>query len=813
MNIDSKRITRPKHKLISALAGTGIVIILLFASHFTPQPVNEPAAVHEKLGSLTLPFIVNQGQVDPSVAFYAPTFAGTLFVTHQGELVYSLPGKRGDGRKSTRKAGQSVPGWTLVETLIDAQIQPVAEQPATAQVSYFLGDDPKRWQSALPTYATISLGEVWPGIELSLKAHGNNVEKIFVVNPGADINDIRLRLDGVSALTTSNNGAIKAATDYGEIRFSAPVAWQEVAAQRMPVRVAYALNDQEYGFTLGEHDPALPVMIDPLLQSTYLGGTDSDTARDLAIHATSGDIYVVGDTQSIDFPGTTGGAQESVSVGWYTFVARISADLTALHQATYLGGSGGDLGYGIALHPTSNQVYVSGGTTSIDFPATSGGAQPASGGSDDAFVARLNANLTTLYQATYLGGDGTEKPWGLGIHPASGEIYVVGETLSDRFPGTAGGAQPIKDGGRDAFIAYLSADLQNLQQSTYLGANGRDIGYDITFHRTSGEVYVTGFTGSGTSVDAFPGTTGGAQDTPGGDYDAFVSRLRSDLQELYQSTYLEGSRGDIAHSVAIDPSSGNVYVTGQTRSHDFPATSGGAQEAHGGGLAGFEDVFVASLNSDLTTLNQSTYLGGNNNDVSVGIAVHPSSGEIYVAGTTLTQDFPGTTGGTQPTSAGLYDAFVARFSADLQTLNQSTYVGGSANDFTHGFFLHPSGDAYVAGETASSGDFPAVSGGAQPVYGGGGGDAFVSRLDASLTSGALTNSCNGQNETISAPLTYDYDYYCSVPGKITSGGTMGNGVSVTSGYQVIYSASSIELIPKFSVEKGGMLRLGNDISP
>jgi hypothetical protein len=197
-----------------------------------------------------------------------------------------------------------------------------------------------------------------------------------------------------------------------------------------------------------------------LNQATYLGGSGSDQADGLVIHPTSGEVYVAGTTASTDFPGTTGGALIANSGKLDVFVARLNTALSRLDQSTYLGGSGIDQAHAVSFDPSSSEVYIAGSTLSPNFPGTAGGAQEANSGDRDVFVARLNTALTTLNQATYLGGSFRDVAYGLAIHPTTREVYVAGETESTNFPGTAGGAQAANGGGlTDAFVARLSADL------------------------------------------------------------------------------------------------------------------------------------------------------------------------------------------------------------------------------------------------------------------------------------------------------------------------------------------------------------------
>jgi hypothetical protein len=706
--------------------------------------------VRERIGGVRIPFMANRGQTDPAVAYYAPTFAGTVYVTKKGEIVYSLPAPVKDTKDSfgsaataCRKAAGA--GWTLTETPVGGRTRVTAELRAVAQVNYFIGNDPGRWRSGIDTYEGVGLGEVWPGVFLSLRAHGDNVEKLFTVRPGAEPSRIRMRIAGAESLRVNEAGALVAATSLGEVTFTPPVAYQEQEGVRRAATVAYRAQGREYGFSLSGYDPALPVVIDPLLQATYLGGSFEDGASALAIHPTTGEVFVAGTTDSTNFPGTTGGAQAGhaadVGVGADAFVARLNATLTTLSQATYLGGSGSDAGADLAIHPTSGEVFVTGDTTSTDFPGTAGGAQAAFGGGVfDAFVARLNATLTTLSQATYLGGSGDEFGVALAIHANSGEVFVAGATASTNFPGTTGGAQATFGGGSswgDAFVARLNATLTTLSQATYLGGSGDDQGGPLAIHPTSGEVFVDGFT---FSTD-FPGTAGGAQAghaADGGRPDAFVARLNATLTTLSQATYLGGSGADSGEALAIHPASGEVFVTGDTQSTDFPGTTGGAQPANGGGPGpiGPRDAFVARLNAALTTLSQATYLGGSGADSGFALAIHPTSGEVFVTGYTTSTDFPGTAGGAQPANGGgfLNDAFVARLNATLTTLSQATYLGGSGDESGGALAIHPtSGEVFVAGYTSST-NFPGTAGGAQPANGGGG-DAFVARLTADLAGG------------------------------------------------------------------------------
>ncbi|MFO1322864.1 MAG: hypothetical protein U1F15_02265 [Burkholderiales bacterium] len=632
------------------------------------------------------------------MAFIAPLANATLFVTRDGRLVYSFG------------------GWALVETPRRAHALPRGACAGATRASRFLGDDPARWQPDVATYDRVTLGEAWPGITVDLAARGRTVEKIFTVAPGADARRIGLRVDGADRLARGAGGELVARTRGGAVRFSAPVAWQEIAGERRAVDVRYTIAGSSYGFALGPHDRAHPVVIDPLLQATYAGGSGSDVAYAVAVNA-GGDVFVAGSTGSFNFPGTNGGAQPGAGGGGDAFVAKFTRDLTAIVQVTYVGGSGSDFAQALAFDD-AGAVVVAGSTNSLNFPGTAGGAQETAGGGGDAFVARFTTDLRTLLQATYVGGSGFDQGFAV-ASGADGSVYVAGGTASSNFPATTGGAQAVRGGSGDAFCARLSRDLKVLMQATYLGGSSSETAFAVAQH-ADGAVYVAGNTVSAN----FPGTADGAQPAPGGGGDAFVAKLDRNLVTLTRATYVGGASADLAYALALAPD-GTVLIAGDTASANFPATAGGAQPARGGA----NDAFVAKLDHDLKRLLQATYVGGSADDLANALAID-AAGAVYVAGNTRSTAFPGTAGGAQADPGGNGDAFVARLDATLTMLAQASYLGGSNLDQALALALDARGKVYVAGGTASL-DFPATAGGPQPQAGGNG-DAFVAVLTASL---------------------------------------------------------------------------------
>jgi hypothetical protein len=708
---------------IALAAALLLVVCALLVQPYGARAASEPApmpkeALHHAGLRAAHPFVANGGQWDARAAFGLPTFAGALFVTRDGELIYSLPAPdagpdRADRAASARHA--PVPGWVLVERFVDAigrvrMRTPQSGEPAAARVQFV--STATGGSRALDTYETLVMPATFDGIDVTLRARGDNVEKIFTVRPYADPTAIRVRLDGATGVALAADGALVVKTGHGDVTFTAPVAFQyDAIGTRHAVEVAYALDVERatYGFRLGSYDRGRPLVIDPLLKSTYAGASGSNAARAVAVHPATGDVYIAGATTvgTASFPGTTGGAQPSYGGGsGDAYIARYNATLTTLIQATYLGGGADDGIAAIAIHPQNGDIYVTGQTAAspLGFPGVAGGAQPNHGGSVDAFVARLTPSLTTLVRATYVGGTGDEFGQALAIHPATGDVYVGGFTNTTmNFPGAGGGAVGPSTGG-DVFVSLLNANLTTLVQSTYFGGSDFDTLAALAIHPRNGDVYIAGQTastdlplGAATGRPAAQGMIGGADD-------GYIARFTPDLATLVRATYLGGAAFDNVGALLLHPASGEVIAVGGTESDvpAFAATAGGART----NLAGQRDAFASRLDESLGVVIQSTYLGTLGFDYATAVALHPVTGEIYVAGMTTGNDasLPGVAGGAQPMpGGGNSDGFISRFSPSLRQLRQSTFVGGAQYDVLNGLAIHPlSGEILVAGGSATN---------------------------------------------------------------------------------------------------------------
>jgi len=642
-------------------------------------------------GRLPLYFIENRGQTDERVRYLVQQGGATIFFTPE-EMVMA--------------AG----GTVLRLRFLDAnpKVQVVGTKAETARVNYFIGNDPEKWRTNIPTYGEIIYRDLYPGVDLVYAGRAGELKYSLVVRPGADVGRIRLAYEGIDGLRIAEDGDLAIPTAAGELRDKNPYAYQEVGGRRVEVEAAFVLHDAyTCGFAVDGYDPRYPLVIDPTLDySTYLGGSDVDIGYGIAVDS-AGKAYVTGGTESTDFP-TQSPLQPSNSGVRDVFVSVLNPTGSGLVYSTYLGGSRYDIGYGIAVD-SAGKAYVTGETSSTDFPTQSPLQSAYGGGANDAFVAVLNPSGSGLVYSTYLGGSGSDYGRGIAVDGA-GNAYVTGWTSSTDFP-TQSPLQSANAGARDVFVSVFNSSGSTLVYSTYLGGSSIDRGEGIAVD-SGGNAYVTGYT---ESTD-FP-TQSPLQSANAGSDDAFVSVFNASGSTLVYSTYLGGSSGDIGYGIAVD-GTGKAYVTGYTWSTDFP-TQSPLQSAN----AGAYDVFVSVFNSSGSTLVYSTYLGGSSGDIGHGIAVD-GTGNAYVTGYTYSTDFP-TQSPLQPANAGAYDVFVSVFNSSGSGLVYSTYLGGSDDDYSMGIAVDDTGKAYMTGYTWST-DFPTQSP-LQSAYGGVG-DAFVAKI-------------------------------------------------------------------------------------
>lgn len=341
-----------------------------------------------------------------------------------------------------------------------------------------------------------------------------------------------------------------------------------------------------------------------LVYSTYLGGEGQDGAYyvDAIALDQTGKAYISGFTDSVDFP-TTAGAWDITFNGPYydAFVTKLNASGSALVYSTYLGGTSDDDATGIAVDG-AGRAYVTGYTSSLDFPTTSGAYQPANNGSYDAFVTKLNSTGTGLVYSSYLGGTADDIGSSVAVDWA-GRAHVAGQTASLDFDTTAGAFDNTFNGGSpfegDVFVTKFNSSGSGLVYSTYLGGTVDEISLNVAVD-SGGQAYVTGFTNSPdypTTSNVYDTTFNGAG-PPWFYGDVFVTKLNSQGSDLAYSSYVGGLFDDVGSGINLD-GNGKVYLTGSTNSLDYPTTPGAFDVVYNG--AGppwfYGDAFVTKLDT------------------------------------------------------------------------------------------------------------------------------------------------------------------------------------------------------------------------
>lgn len=458
-------------------------------------------------------------------------------------------------------------------------------------------------------------------------------------------------------------------------------AWSVVLDESGNPLVTGQAFSSNFPSTAGAYDPShngdydafvakLSASGSDLLWCTFLGGSSTDAGISVALDA-FGNPVVCGHTYFTDasiFP-TTPGAYDTSHNGWEDgFVAKLSASGSTLIWSTFLGGSGYDYAWSLALDTSDNPV-VSGWTSSSDFPATSQAYDTSYAGAEDVFVTKLSASGSTMLWSTFLGGSDYDDGFSL-VLDASDNPVITGLTGSYDFPATAEAHDTSYGGNYDAFVTKLAASGSTLLWSTFLGADDNfDCARSVVVDASDNPIV------TGTSFSpSFP-TTPGAYDTShNGASDVFVAKFSTSAGALIWSTFLGGSGYDEGCSIVLDPSDKPV-VTGFTGSYDFPMRPGAYDTSYNGGDY---DVYVAELSASGNTLLWSTFLGGSGSDQGYSLVLD-ASGDPVIAGQTSSGDFPTTPTAydTSYNDNGYLDAFVAK----LSLLDESAVRGpGESTD-------------------------------------------------------------------------------------------------------------------------------------
>jgi Beta-propeller repeat/Cep192 domain 4/HYDIN/CFA65/VesB-like, Ig-like domain len=721
--------------------------------HAAPASAGRFARAVKAYYRLPLVFEANRVHESARSAFVARGKSYSIFLTRDGA---ALRFRNVEGRKAARtghSAAVSDAGALrlhLVGAERSASITGVQELPGKA--NYFIGRDRSKWRRNVPLYGKVRVAGVYPGIDLAYYGNQGKLECDFVVAPGADPAAIRFDVTSTphssargkkTLLHIAPNGDLVVDTRAGELRFRKPVVYQQndqmpgggvpqqgkgdhsSVANRKFLDGGFALlTNNEVAFKVSGYNRSKPLIIDPVLSySSYLGGNDLDQVNAVAVDE-SGMAYVAGWTVSTDFPAQGSPYQSScdncdpAANYWDAFVAKFDptqSGAASLVYSTYLGGDDQDSANGIAVDSAGN-AYITGVTYSFNFPLSLSGYSSVYAGAGDAFISKIGPAGSTLPYSSDFGGPQLDQ--GLAIALGGPDTpYITGSTCSAGLA-PSGAFQTTAGGCPSAFLAVFdtaASGSASLVYATYLaGSSGTQQGNAIAVD-SHGNALVAGQT---TSYN-FPVTLGAYDTSCGTDghcesglyADAFVAEVTPNLSlsppsaQLVYSTFLGGGGVDSANAIAVD-GAGDAYVTGYTKSADFPTTSGAFQVSQPGGSG--THAFLSKLIPDATLspassqLVYSTYLGGSSYDTANAIAVD-SAGQAYVAGYTSSGDFPLANPIQNQCNGcpGAVDGFVTKFNASGSALIFSTFLNGSQEDQATGIAVDSSDNADVGGFTYS----------------------------------------------------------------------------------------------------------------
>lgn len=751
-------------------------------------------------GKLPLSFEENVGQTAQDVRFVSHGSGYELFLTPQGAVLALLPNVSDDlsplhrtatmrALRAVRRAGQL--------TAIRVRLEGANPNPPISgtdrlptRVDYFIGNDPKKWHTDVPSYARVKYTEVYPGVDLVFYGNQRQLEYDFVVSPGADPKAIALRVDGARKMRINSRGDLVLSVSSGEVEFQKPVVYQNIKGQRHRVAGEYAIGkNHRVTFSVASYDRSEPLILDPPLKlnySTYLGGSATDSGAGIAVDS-QGNSYIVGDTKSTDFPGASGSISAANANG-AVFVTKINPTGTQQLYSSYLAGTGtfGEFGLGIGLDPTGN-IYVTGQTFSTDFPTTSNALKSgtnAGAANGTSFISKINPGVTglsSLVYSSYLGGTAVSFSGDFGsaiAADASGNAYVTGYTAS--LPGTTMANFPVTSANAyqttlassfgNAFLTKIDttkSGAASLIYSTYLGGSGANAATPGFAEQafgvaadSAGNAYLVGTT---TSTD-FPSKNGYQVVAPaavaGGT--VFVSRIdttKAGTSSLIYSTYLGGNISEFGRAIALGPSPTTIaYVTGGTNSAAFPTFPAGAYQVCSASGSAFISLIDTGL-SGSSSLKYSTCLGAGG---TTGFGIRAdAAGNAYVGGGTNSSTFPVTSDAFQSAFAAgaAGEGFFSKLNPagkNAQDLLYSTFFGGigggaSKPDAVHAIAIDASNNAYLTGVTFSPpSSFP-------------------------VSPGAFQSTLKGASDAFAASLASDF----TVTAPATATGTIGTPVNIT----------------------------------
>lgn len=665
-------------------------------------------------------FIENKGQWNSDVLFMTQIGGMNAWITKNG-MSYEFYDAEFNNHASTshkiveksQSKNYNVSGHRIAFNIIGGN--PIGnahgKQQQTGYYHFLVGDDPSRHASNIALFKEVIVHDIYPGIDMRYYFDKSYLRYDYIVQPGADLSKILFSLEGTDNVYVNKSGALTFTTSLGDVSFSELFSYEK--STRRKVASKFIKKGEYWSIDVGEYNKNEILVIDPLLYSTFIGGSLQDVGNSISLDA-SANVYITGSTLSANYDITTGPFQANQAGNWDVLVTKLDPSGSALIYSTFIGGAGSDFGSGIVVDSEFN-TFLTGYTNSTNYDITANVFQSANDGNVDAFVTKLNNTGTALIYSTYIGGTDGDYSWGITIDKF-GNAYIAGHSWSLDYDCTPGALQATSGGGSyDVFVTKVNPLGTGLIYSTYIGGDSNDIARSIAVD-ASGCAYITGDAGPNYLI-----TAAAFQTVNAGGSDLFVTKLSESGNEVIYSTYIGGSSFEDGYDIGVD-NFGNAYVAGSSESLNYKVTANAFQTTQQGG---WSDAILTKLNTSGSALLYSTYIGGNGDDVAHSVAID-ESGNACIVGRTESTNFDITPNTYQSTNAAGRDVFVSKFNSDGTNLLYSTYIGGNNNDVGLSVALDEPGNAYVTGLTYST-DYDTTPETFQTILAGGM-DLFVSKV-------------------------------------------------------------------------------------
>lgn len=705
--------------------------------------------INEALRAMPLLFHENHGEHPEEVRFATRGNGRAVFFTTSG-VTYSLRGGL------TETPDGTTDRWTLQLDFVNANEATTLSGRHAAETKFhdFRGPE-SQWRTGDIAFEGLTYRELWPGIDLLVGGRTNEIKHKYLVEPGVDPSVIKLRYSGATDIrvreASDDPGGLDIETPVTTLQDSSPVAFQDIDGETIAIPARYRILEADPAAgtwicdfeLLGDYDPSLPLVIDPVtyVACGFIGGIDDDAGFGVTFDD-EGNYYIAGSTASpMTFPAVVGPDLEYNGGNADAFVAMLPPDGSALTFCTFIGGTKIDRATCVAIDKYGD-LYVGGWTWSYRwFPVTQGAADRTHNGKTDGFIMKLRPDGALIRYSTLFGGREHDIVRAIVIDDLQNAI-IAGGTDSHRFdlPNVYLTGTP---GYFDAFVARLNWSGTVFDRTHLVTGALDDQAYGVA-SLPGDDVVIVGRTLS--SQTTFPVTLGPDLVFDGNPDDGFVARVSFGSHALRWCGYIGGEESDCAKAVSIDVD-GHVHVTGVTFSSErFPVIVGPDLTYNGSG-----DAFVACVYNNGRGFLHAGYVGGARYDEGNGIAVDAMR-RAYLVGSTKSdeQTFP-VRDAAQPTFQGERDGFLSLVAADGGGLLMSTFFGGEAADRIDAVAVAPFGDIYMTGSTESTETTFPVVGGPDPTHNGAV-DAFATRVryDDGLEWTCRTGRVDLANQTLPA---------------------------------------------------------------